>query len=330
MSFKKYHNKIISSSWFLAKKITLILAIIPFIFSYLICCSIFLILWVVLFIPNKIRKLSRVKQWVGAFKVITKLKFYSIKVCNALKIFILKLYKILKELKNLTIDYVIFIIKLYSNFPIRFNSAWFIVLLTYLYTLKLIAMNSLLGIDRGFFTLDSIELKLWDGFFTLLDLMMSSNILYIIITMMYIAIMITSPFYLIEAFKKAKTEKPQETKLGKVFMTLTPWVIVTYMAIMILLTTILMFLNISGNISIGIMEYYLNNTQFCDVYYHKKNAPLQLSIIDNYSVPYKLVLQESEIFYFKPNESLALWHKFTESEERHIKKLCLHKKAPDK
>ncbi len=328
LSFKNYHNKIISSSWFLATKITLILAIIPFILVYLISSSIFLILWVVLFISNIIRKLNRVKQWVGTFKVT--INFYSRKVCNALKTFILKLYKILKELKNLTIDYVIFIIKLYSNFPIRFNSAWFIVLLTYLYTLRLIAMNSLLGIDRGFFILDSIELKLWDGFFTLLNLMFSSKILYITIAMIYLVIIITSPFYVIDAFKKAKAENPQETRLGKVFMTLTPWIIVTYIAIMVLLTTILMFLNISKNISSGIMEYYLNNTQFCKVYYHEKDAPLQFSIIDNYSVPYKLVLQKSEIFYFKPNESLALWHKFTESEEKNIRNLCLHKKAPDK
>lgn len=341
MSFRNCHKKIISSSWFLAKRITLILAIIPFILLYLISVSIFSTWWIISLILNTIKKWNIIKQWIkdkiiGHCKSI--LNWYKTNIqgktaCGIIKYYLVKLRplasKICKILLEISNDYIDFIKRKYSKFPIRISSALFIVMLTYLYTIKLFVMSGLLGIDKGFFTLDAIELKLWDGFFTLLDLLLSSRLIYILFVIVYVVILITSPFYLIDAFNKAKNEKQQETKLGKVFMTLTPWLVVTYIAIMVLLTTILMFLMISEKISIGIREHYLKSTQFCEVYYHEKNAPLQFSIIDNHSVPYKLILTESNIFYFKPNESLALWHEFTESEERDIKKSCLQKKASD-
>lgn len=334
MSFRNCHKKIISSSWFLAKRITLILAIIPFILLYLISVSIFSTWWIISLILNTIKKWNIIKQWIkdkiiGRCKSI--LNWYKTNIQGKIAYKVIKHYfvKFCNLLIELTKEYFAFIAKLYSKFPIRVSLAWVIVLLTYLYTIKLFAMSGLLGIDKGFFTLDAIELKLWDGFFTLLELLLSSNIIYILFVMVYVVILITSPFYLIDGFKKAKSENQQGTKLGKVFMTLTPWLVVTYIAIMVLLTTILMFLMISENISIGIREDYLKNTQFCEVYHHEKNAPLQFSIIDNHYVPYKLILTESNIFYFKPNESTALWHEFTESEESYIKKLCLQKKASD-
>lgn len=341
VSFRNCHKKIISSSWFLAKRITLILAIIPFILLYLISVSIFSTWWIISLILNTINKWNIIKQWIkdkiiGRCKSLLNLYKANLKdktACGVIKYYLVKLRplasKICKIVLEISKDYLDFIKRKYSKFPIRISSVWFIVMLTYLYTMKLFAMNSLLGIDKGFFTLDAIELKLWDGFFTLLGLMGTLRVFYILLVLIYVVIITTSPFYLFEAFQKAKIEQLGKTIFHKILIKFTPWFVVFYIAIMVLLTIILMFLRVSENISIGINEQYLKNTPFCEVYYHEESAPNQLSIIDNHSVPYKLILKESEIFYFKPNESTALWHEFTKKERIDIESLCAHRNEPD-
>ncbi|MDD3267266.1 MAG: hypothetical protein PHC75_08840 [Burkholderiales bacterium] len=67
-------------------------------------------------------------------------------------------------------------------------------------------------------------------------------------------------------------------------------------------------------------KYLSENYQYCQIISGSPHD--EFVIIENSSVPYKLILEESSIQYYKPKDGYSLWKNFTESDINDMKEYC--------
>lgn len=218
-------------------------------------------------------------------------------------------------MKNKDSSYLSFISKKISQFPFTMIFSICSILLIYLYTLKLFALANLFHIDKKFFAQESLDLKLWEGLFVFTQAFGSKSMLCLLFLLLMIFITLTVPAYLIFTLKNSKSTVTLLTNVISYFS-------ITYLAILLFICSLYFFYAASQQISRHIQEQYIHENHYCQILQKGESRTHKLVITENTSVPYQLILAESQIMYFKPNHESSTWKSFESNELKHMKSLC--------
>lgn len=229
-----------------------------------------------------------------------------------------KIKLIPSTIKLFFIEYCAFAKLILLNYPIKSTLSILGTILILMYSLNIWAMNGLLGVDKSFFIISSLPLELWSGYFSFLTIFLSSSIISILLIIVLIFLITTLPIFTISNIKNEKNQN------NSIWMKLLAFIASLGSIFLVMCFLFWGSLYISITIISNLQKDYISQDDniFCHVYLNEKNYPKQYEIVSNSSVPYKLLLMESKIMYYQPNQSISVWHEFTAKESEHIKNLC--------
>lgn len=188
----------------------------------------------------------------------------------------------------------------------------------YFNSLELYAYQSLFKINYSFFDDSAIEMKVWNSVITFLYLLTHTN--FKVIFFLIIATILTILPFIITAFMV------QDEDISKSKIKLLGYVVST-ISYLIFLVVVMQILEISSYFINDIKKRYIaENSLYCLTINKQNKEHLEFVISENSSVPYKLLFNESAILYFKPNEPITIWKKFSESDLMSIKSNCINLK----
>lgn len=178
------------------------------------------------------------------------------------------------------------------------------------------AYHALFGIDYSFFTVTK-EMEYWNALFIFLDVLKKIDFI-TMLKLVLLALLCLIPFYGADSCIK------DGNRISAYFI----YFISSFLSLFIML---IFFLVTDLFISQTQDRYVAGHSEYCQIINHK-SLNEQLVILENPTVPYKLILQNTYseslgIYYFKPNEPLALWHTFESKELKKISLICNRSKS---
>jgi hypothetical protein len=185
----------------------------------------------------------------------------------------------------------------------------------YFSSLELYAYNGLFKISYSFFENSTLEMKIWDSFIIFIYLLTHSGIKTILFILLTVGLTFM-PFVITQSIL-------QDTEIRRGNLKVVGFFVIT-ISYFILLIALMQFLQISDLFIRDIeKKYLLEHERYCQILNKQNKSGAELVISENVSVPYKLILAESSIIYFKPNEPIATWKTFDTGELSSMKSKCL-------
>lgn len=172
---------------------------------------------------------------------------------------------------------------------------------------------------------------MWTSLFSFSYIFFSKSAYAILILLLILILISSLPFYIVSSISQLATSNSDTNPTSNKYLIIKllesfAEFIAMFLAKMVLpvlalAATLLIFYSVTGAGITALQNQYISHSSYCQIINGESN-PRELIITENPSVPYKLIFTESQIVYFQPNQPLATWKEYSESEIIFMHELC--------